>query len=72
MLRDTDREADFEWEWLVSVSVLSLGSVMPVEPGREARTSVGREGCVRTVPRVRGPDEVKVKSGGRNQVGIAV
>ena len=39
---------------------------------RDARTSVGRAGCARTVPSLMGPSEVKVKSGGRNQVGIVV
>ena len=46
--------------------------VIPESPRRDARTSVGCDGCARTVPSLMGPSEVKVKSGGRNQVGIVI
>lgn len=50
--------------------MLSSGRMMPVSLGREARINVGRDGCARIVPSLMGPSDVKVKSGGRNQVGI--
>lgn len=43
---------------------------MPVSPGSDARTNVGLAGCGMIVPNLSGPSGVKVKSGGRNQVGI--
>jgi hypothetical protein len=56
---------------LVSVRMLVFGSVMP-ESGelRVVRTSVGFLGWAMTVPSWMGPSAAKVKSGGRNQVGM--